>query len=107
MTEDKSKSAKTYPSKGLKYYGQDLSEVATRHEDDRWQFVRIGDQDYPRKCVRIEGDGVLISVACVASEGGDKPAQVGVEYINAKLQECQFFYVTDSEGHPIEWKIKR
>jgi hypothetical protein len=107
MTDDKSKTAKPYHSKGLKYYGQDLEEVATTHDDDNWQFVRINDQDYPRKCVRIEGDGVLVSIACVESEGGDKPGEVGVEYIHAKLKGCKFFYVTDSDGHPIEWKIKR
>lgn len=107
MNDEESKVTKTYYTKGLKYYGEDLKEVPTSHEDENWQFVRIRDQDYPRKCVRIEGDGVLVSVACVASEEGDRPPEVGIEYITAKLKECEFFYVTDSAGHPIEWRIKR
>ncbi len=94
-------------SKGLKYHGEELREVVTTWTDERWQFVRIGPQDYPRKCVRIEGDDVLVSVACLESEGEEGSRRVDVEFVNAKIGECQFLFLVDSAGQPIEWKVKR
>jgi len=70
-------------------------------------LVRIGDQEYPRKCTRIEGDGVLVSVACLTSEAEGEPPEPDVEFVEAKIGDCEFFYVVDSEGHPIAWKIKK
>lgn len=107
MDELRSKTGKVYHSKGIKYYGEDLKEVATTHEDEEWQFVRVEDENYPRKCVRIEGDKVLVSIPCLEMDQDDKSTGVDVSFIDAELDQCEFFYVTDSEGHPIEWKIKR
>lgn len=107
MTDASQKGPRSPFSKGLKYHGEELKEVVTTSADDRWQFVRIGTQDYPRKCVRIEGDDVLVSVACLESEGEEGSRRVDVEFVNAKMEECRFLYVVDSAGQPIEWKIKR
>lgn len=107
MTNVRQEGSRSPFSKGLKYHGEELKEVVTTWADDRWQFVRIGPQEYPRKCVRIEGDDVLVSVACLESEGKGESRRVEVEFVNAKIDECHFFYLVDSAGQPIEWKIKR
>jgi|YNPNPStandDraft_1061719.scaffolds.fasta_scaffold10451_7 hypothetical protein len=107
MTDAGQRGARSPFSRGIMYHGEELREVLTTWADDKWQFVRVGLQDYPRKCVRIEGDDVLVSVACLESEGAEGSRRVDVEFVNAKLAECQFFYLVDSEGRPIEWKIKR
>lgn len=107
MTDASQEGPRSPFSKGLKYHGEELKEMVTNSADDKWQFVRIGTQDYPRKCVRIEADDVLVSVACLESEGEEGSRRVEVEFISAKIEECRFFYLVDSSGQPIEWQIKR
>ena len=107
MTGEETKAKTTHITDGLHYYGEDLKEVFTEPVDEAWQFVRVNDKDYPRKCVRIRDDDVFISVACVRTELDGCSEPVEVEQINAGLSDCRFFYVVDSEGHPIEWKRKK
>jgi hypothetical protein len=107
MADTKDRPVREYHTKGLKYFGQDLLEVPAAPQDEDWQYVRIGEAAYPRRCVRIEGDRVLVSIACLESEPGEENVRYGVENIESQLGECEFFYVTDADGHPIEWKIRR
>ena len=107
MTGEETKAKTAHITEGLHYYGEDLTEVYTEPEDDAWQFIRIGDADYPRKCVKIRDKDVFVSIACVRSEQDERSEKVDVEHINAELSDCSFFYVVDSEGHPIEWKRKK
>jgi hypothetical protein len=107
MADTKDRSVREYHTKGLKYFGQELNEISTEPQDENWQYVRIRETAYPRRCVRIEGDKVLVSIACLESEPGEERVRYGLENIESQIGECEFFYVTDADGHPIEWKIKR